>query len=137
MNIAVIDKSSYLRGLLILARKDNHISKIQKSIILEAGKRLGFSSEFCEEILNTILHNECLCEKPIKFKSYAVAKSFIADGLKLTCSGKSIIDAELKWLRQAAEINSVDLKWFNEQVKYCGYLINNNVPTQLTLYSII
>jgi hypothetical protein len=137
MTIALIDKSSYLRGLMILARKDNHISKIQKTIILKAGKQLGFSSGFCEEILNTLLYNNCLCEDPIKFNSYAVAKSFIEDGLKLTCSGKSIIDAELKWLRQAAEINSVDLKWFNEQVKKFSYLINNDVPTQLTLYSII
>ncbi|MFC2119625.1 hypothetical protein ACFLQ4_01000 [Bacteroidota bacterium] len=137
MSITLIDKSSYLRGLLILARKDNNISKIQKTIILNAGKRLGFSSEFCEENLNTLLYNKCLCEDPIKFNSYAVAKSFIADGLKLTCSGKSIIDAELNWLRQAAEINSIDLKWFNEQVKKYSYLINTDVPTQLTLYSII
>jgi hypothetical protein len=137
MSIALIDKSSYLRGLLILARKDNHISKIQETIILKAGKRLGFSSEFCQEILNTLLYNECLCEDPIKFNSYAVAKSFIADGLKLTCSGKSIIDAELNWLRQAAEINSVDLEWFNEQLENCSCLINTEVPTQLTLYSII
>lgn len=137
MNITLIDKSSYLRGLMVLAKKDNHISKIQETIILKAGKRLGFSSEFCQEILNTLLYNECLCEEPIKFNSYAVAKSFIADGLKLTCSGKSIIDAELNWLRQAAEINSVDLKWFNEQLENCRCLINTEVPTQLTLYSII
>jgi len=137
MNIALVDKSNYLRGLLILTRKDNNISKIQKTIILKAGKRLGFSSEFCEEILDTLLFNECLCEEPIKFNSYSVAKSFIADGLKLTCSGKSIIDEELKWLRQAAEINSVDLKWFNEQVKNYSCLINTHVPTQLTLHSII
>ena len=137
MSIAVVDKSSYLKGLLILARKDKIISEIQKTIILDAGKRLGFSSEFCEENLNTLLHNECLCEDPVKFNSYTVAKSFIADGLKLTCSGKSIIDEELDWLRQAAEINSIDLKWFNEQVKKYSHLINADVPTQLTLYSII
>ena len=137
MDITYIDKSSYLRGLLVLARKDNHISEIQKTIILKAGKRLGFSSNFCEENLNTLLYNECLCEEPIKFNSYAVSKSFIADGLKLTCSGKLITDAELKWLRQAAEINSVDLEWFNEQVNRFSYLINTEVPTQLTLYSII
>jgi len=137
MNIALVDKSNYLRGLLILTRKDNNISKIQKTIILKAGKRLGFSSEFCEEILDTLLYNECLCEEPIKFNSYAVAKSFIADGLKLTCSGKSIIDAELQWLRQAAEINSVESNWFNQQVKNYSCLINTHVPTQLTLHSII
>jgi hypothetical protein len=137
MDIALIDKSSYLRGLLVLARKDNHISEIQKTIILKAGKRLGFSSNFCEENLSTLLHNEWLCEKPIRFNSYAVAKSFIADGLKLTCSGKFITDSELNWLRQAAKINSVDLKWFNEQLIKSRYLINTDVPMQLTLYSII
>jgi len=137
MNIPLIDKSSYLRGLLILARKDNHISSIQKTIILEAGKRLGFSSSFCEEILNTLLHNECLCEEPIKFNSYAVAQSFIADGLKLTCSGKSINDAELNWLRSSAQNNSVNMKWFEAQVQNCRFLINHNTPVQLTLYSII
>ncbi len=137
MNIPLIDKSSYLRGLLILARKDNHISSIQKAIILDAGKKLGFSSSFCEEILNNLLHNECLCEDPIKFNSYAVAQSFIADGLKLTCSGKSIIDAELNWLRSSAQNNSVNMRWFEEQVQNCRCLINYNTPVQLTLYSII
>ncbi len=137
MNIALVDKSSYLRGLLILARKDTNISKIQKTIILKAGKQLGFSSEFCEEILDTLLYNECLCLEPIKFNSCAVAQSFVADGLKLTCSGKSIMDEELEWLWKAAEINSVDLKWFNEQVKNYSCLINTQVPTQLTLHSII
>ena len=137
MNIALVDKSSYLRGLLILARKDNNISKIQKTIILKAGKQLGFSSEFCEEILDTLLYNECLCEEPIKFNSCAVAQSFVADGLKLTCSGKSIMDEELEWLWKAAEINSVDLNWLNEQVKNYSCLINTHVPTQLTLNSII
>jgi hypothetical protein len=137
MNIALVDKSSYLRGLLILARKDNNISKIQKTIILKAGKQLGFSSEFCEDILDTLLYNECLCLEPIKFNSCAVAQSFVADGLKLTCSGKSIMDEELEWLWKAAEINSVDLKWFNEQVKNYSCLINTQVPTQLTLHSII
>ena len=137
MNIALVDKSSYLRGLLILARKDNNISKIQKTIILKAGKQLGFSSEFCEEILNTLLYNESLCKEPIKFNSCAVAQSFVADGLKLTSSGKSIMDEELEWLWKAAEINSVDLKWFNEQVKNYSCIINTHVPTQLTLHSII
>lgn len=137
MDIPLIDKSNYLRGLLILARKDNHISKIQKKIILEAGKRLGFSSEFCEEILRTLLQNQCLSEEPIIFENKTVARSFIEDGLKLTCSGKSIIDAEFNWLSSSAEINSIDLKWFREKLLHCRCLINTHVPAQLTLYSII
>ena len=137
MKIPLIDKSNYLKGLLILARKDNHISEIQKSIILEAGKSLGFSCEFCEETLKTVLENECLSDDPIKFENYEVAKSFIKDGLKLTCSGKLMIIVELNWLRNSAKINSIDLKWFEDQVSLSKYMINNPVPTPLTLYSII
>ena len=93
MSIPLIDKSNYLKGLLILARKDNNISEIQKSLILKAGKQLGFSTSFCEEIVNTLLQNECLSDEPIRFENYSVAQSFISDGIKLTCSGKKIIDA--------------------------------------------
>ena len=137
MKISLIDKSNYLKGLLILARKDNHISEIQRSIISEAGKSLGFSAEFCEETLKTVLENECLSDDPIKFENCEVAKSFIKDGLKLTCSGKLMIKAELNWLRNSAKINSIDLKWFEDQVSLSKYMINNPVSTPLTLYSII
>ena len=78
MTIPLIDKSSYLRGLLVLAKKDNLVSESEKRIILDAGKRLGFSTDFCEEILFTILDNECICDEPIQFKNKTVAKSFIA-----------------------------------------------------------
>jgi len=137
MKIPLIDKSNYLKGLLILARKDNLVSEIQKLIILKAGKSLGFSSGFCEDILKTILENECLSDDPIKFENYEVAKSFIEDGLKLACSGKLMINAELNWLRNSAKINSIDLKWFEDHVSNSKFMITNLVPTHLTLYSII
>ena len=137
MSIPLIDKSNYLKGLLILARKDNNISEIQKSLILKAGKQLGFSTSFCEEIVNTLLQNECLSEEPIRFENYSVAQSFISDGIKLTCSGKKIIDAELDWLKKSAEINSINSNWFEEQLVQSEYIIKNPFAVQLSLYSII
>ena len=137
MNIPLIDKSSYLRGLLVLAKKDNHLSEMEKKIILDAGKKLGFSMDFCEEILNTILDNECVCDEPIKFNSHTVAKSFIADGFKLTLSGKKITEAELNWLKESAEVNNISAKWFEKQYAYYEYMVNNPSVAQLTLCSII
>ena len=137
MNIPLIDKSSYLRGLLILAKKDNHLSEVEKEIILKAGKKLGFSTDFCEEILNTILDNECVCDEPVKFNNHTVAKSFITDGIKLGLSGKQITEEELIWLKKSAEVNNISKKWFDKQVADCEYMINNPSIAQLTLYSII
>ena len=137
MGIPLIDKSNYLKGLLILARKDNNVSDIQRSLILKAGKQLGFSSSFCEEIVNTLLHNDCLNDDPIRFENYAVAQSFISDGIKLTCTGKEIIEAELNWLRKLAEINSINIQWVEEQLANNEYMIKNPFSVQLSLYSII
>lgn len=137
MTIPLIDKSSYLRGLLVLAKKDNHLSESEKKIILDAGKRLGFSTDFCEEILITILENECICDEPIQFKNQAVAKSFIADGIKLSLSGKQITEEELNWLRKSAEVNNIGKRWFDKQVLNYEYMINSPTFGQLTLYSII
>ena len=64
MGIALIDKSSYLRGLLVLARKDNHISEIQKTIILKAGRSFTepaglLPSNFSKIVLELFGSNRC------------------------------------------------------------------------------
>lgn len=137
MDIPLIDKSSYLRGLFVLAKKDNHVSENEKKIILEAGKKLGFSTSFCSEILETILQNECVCDEPVQFADHTVAKSFIADGIKLSLSGKEITEEELSWLKKSAEINKISKRWFEKQISNYEFMIKNPSITQLTLYSII
>ena len=137
MNIPLRDKSSYLRGLLILARKDNHISHLERKIIYKAGIRLGFSSAFCAEILKTLLQNECLCDEPIKFVNSEVAQSFISDGLILSSAGKLINPAQLIWLKKSAALNGINLSWFKDQLLKNEKMKNDLGSTQLILYSII
>lgn len=137
MNISVIDKSNYLRGLLILAKKDIHISQFEKKIIYNAGIQLGFSSSFCEEILKTLLHNESLCDDPVKFINSKVAKSFISDGLILSSAGRQISPAQIIWLKKSADINGINSVWFKEELLKCKRKTNYPASTQLTLYSII
>jgi len=137
MAIPLRDKSNYLRGLLILARKDNYISANDRAIITKAAEWLGFSSEFCNEILNTLLENEFIESDPVKFINHTVAQSFISDGLKLVCSNKVKGNGELLWLRKTAEINYINQDWCDKELAHCKCYIRNTIPTQLTLYSII
>ena len=83
MEIPQLDRSSYLKGLLITARKDNKLVESEIAIIKKFASRLGFSSDFFEETIKHLLENKYITEEPIKFSEKSIAKSFIEDGLKL------------------------------------------------------
>ena len=101
MEIPQIDRSSYLKGLLITARKDNQLNEEEISIIKKLSKSLGFSSDFFEETISNLLEN----------------KSFIEDGLRLALSDKVVTESEINWLKQTAEINNIDIDWFRKKLE--------------------
>ncbi|MGB5289540.1 MAG: hypothetical protein WBN42_13720, partial [Ignavibacteriaceae bacterium] len=111
------DRSSYLKGLLITARKDNQLTESEISIIKKFATRLGFSSDFFEEIISHLLENKYITEEPIKFSEKSIAKSFIEDGLKLALSDDVIGDDELSWLNATANVNGIDVDWVNKKMK--------------------
>ena len=67
MELLAQDKSNYLKGLLIIAKKDNVLAESEESIIRQFAKRLGFSTSFYEEILKSLMSNDYLSEDPLKF----------------------------------------------------------------------
>lgn len=117
MDIPQLDRSSYLKGLLITARKDNQLTESEISIIKKFATRLGFSSDFFEEIISHLLENKYITEEPIKFSEKSIAKSFIEDGLKLALSDDVIGDDELSWLNATANVNGIDVDWVNKKMK--------------------
>lgn len=108
MEFPLLDKSNYLKGLLIIARKDNQLAESEKNILKSMAEKLGFASDFYEETIKNLLVNEHISDEPIKFSNEKIASSFILDGLKLAYSDKNIHDAEIFWLKATAAINSLD-----------------------------
>lgn len=117
MEIPQLDRSSYLKGLLITARKDNQLSETEISIIKNIATRLGFSSDFFEETISNLLHNKYITEEPIKFSRQDIAESFIEDGLKLALSDDTITEEETKWLKNTAKENGIDELWVDKKMK--------------------
>ncbi|HEY6627296.1 MAG TPA: hypothetical protein VIZ21_10085 [Ignavibacteriaceae bacterium] len=117
MEIPQLDRSSYLKGLLITARKDNQLSETEISIIKKIATRLGFSSDFFEETISNLLHNKYITEEPIKFSRQDIAESFIEDGLKLALSDDTITEEETKWLKNTAKENGIDEIWIDKKMK--------------------
>jgi hypothetical protein len=137
MEIPIKDKSNYLKGLLIVAKKDKQLADSEKRIIRGIGERLGFAPDFYENVLKDLLSNEYILEDPIKFSNIKIARSFVDDGLKLAYSDNKISDVEIGWLSETAKHNEIDDVWFNDKLEYYK---NSKAPSSISdfaLYSII
>ena len=137
MEILAQDKSSYLKGLLIIAKKDNALEESEESIIRQLAKRLGFSESFYEETLQNLLSNNYLDEDPLKFSDEKLSHSFIKDGLMLAYSDSVLNESEIEWLRKTAEVNSINLKWFEDKVEEIQSKAGSGTITKFALDSII
>ena len=137
MEFSLLDKSNYLKGLLIIARKDNQLAESEKHILKNISDKLGFAKDFYEETIKNLLYNKHIGNEPIKFSNEKIAESFISDGLKLAFSDKQIHGSEIEWLRETALKNSLEQNWFEKE--HQKFLIESNlsVESDLKLYSII
>jgi hypothetical protein len=137
MNIPQIDRSNYLKGLLITAKIDKQLSDPEKKIIKHFSDKLGFSSDFYEETISSLLANEYIKEEPIVFSNIKIAMSFIEDGLNLALADAKLDAMELKWLTATAKANLIDESWVNQklnELKSTPRLFGN---TEFALYSLI
>ena len=137
MKVLAQDKSSYLKGLLIIAKKDNVLAESEESIIRQLAKRLGFSKSFYEGILQSLLSNDYLSEDPLKFSEVKLSHSFIIDGLMLAYSDSVLDEREIDWLRQTADLNNINISWFEDRVKEAQRNSTAGAITEFALDSII
>jgi hypothetical protein len=137
LELSPLDKSNYLKGLLIIARKDNQLAEAEKNILKSIAEKLGFASDFYEETIKNLLYNKHIEDEPVKFSDEKIAASFVSDGLKLAFSDKKIHGVELNWLRETAFKNSLEEDWFNKELENIKVESNLSLKSDLTLYSII
>jgi len=137
MKIIDRDRSSYLKGLLILAKRDKVLAESEERIIKDIASRLGFSSDFYEYTLKNLISNEYLTEEPVKFSSNIVAQSFIVDGFRLAYSDSPLDEREVSWLRETANVNEINVEWFNKKLEDVNNMSIHSPLNEFALYSII
>jgi hypothetical protein len=117
MELTLIDKSSYLKGLLIVAKKDKQLTEPEKNIIRDIAVKLGFATDFYEDTLRSLLANKYILENPVKFSQRKIAESFIIDGMKLAFADNMVSDVEIDWLKLTALENGIEESWFEGKLK--------------------
>ncbi len=133
MEFTLLDKSNYLKGLLVVAKKDNQLTEPEKKIIRSIAVKLGFAKEFYEETLKGLMINKYIAEDPIKFSDAKIAESFISDGLMLAFSDYTNHEKELTWLKTTAVLNGINEEKFKEKINK----FKESSNTEFSLLSII
>jgi hypothetical protein len=137
MEISVLDKSNYLKGLLVIAKKDNKLTEPEKKIIRDIAIKLGFATDFYEETLKSLIANKYILDDPIQFANKKVAESFICDGLRLAFSDGPAPESEMKWLKKIAGANDINDDWFEEKTEHYRSSKHLFLNSDFALYSII
>lgn len=137
MELPQLDKSNYLKGLLIVAKKDKQLTEQEKKILKSVADKLGFAKDFYEDTIRDLLSNKYIIETPIKFSEKKIAESFISDGLKLAYADDIVSDIEISWLRATAFENDLTNDWFDNRIKKINEASSNQTNSEFALLSII
>lgn len=111
-----LDKSNYLKGLLVLAKKDRRLLEPEKNIIRKVARDLGFASDFYEYTLKNLLINKYIFDEPVKFSERKIAEYFIEDAIKLAVADHILSNAEIECLKNIALENNIEPEWLEEQI---------------------
>lgn len=119
MKIDFLDRSNYLKGLLILSRKDNKIAPEERKIIRDKAKELDFEARFVDGALADLMENKYLTDEPVKFTNKDIAIRFLIDAIKLAVSDKFLHRKEISYLRAVARINGISDEKYKQLL--CDY----------------
>lgn len=134
MNIPIIDRSNYLKGLFIVAKLDGSLTQYEKDFLKKISEQLGFSKDFYEETVRNLMRNKYIKDEKIKFSSKEIALSFIEDALNIATSDGSLAEPEKKWFTEMAELNGIEIEELNKKINQVKI---NHKPQKIELLSII
>lgn len=112
MELNLIDKSNYFKGLLILIRKKKVVTESTRRTVKRIAAVLDFNQDFVDSSIKNLLVNKNIVEEPPKFSDCRLAESFIKDGMRLAFSDGILNLFQIQWLASTAEKNNLSKQWF-------------------------
>jgi hypothetical protein len=111
MNLSLLNKSNYYKGLLVLLRRDRFVDAREKDLLLQMGEILDFDRRFCETTIADLLSNSHITREPVLFSDEQLMECFFRDALRLAFIDGYLHPMELCWLRTVAHANNQSDQW--------------------------
>jgi hypothetical protein len=113
MNLSLLNKSNYYRGLLVLLRRDRFVDAREKDLLLQMGEIFDFDRRFCEATIDALLSNTHITREPVIFSDERIKECFFRDALRLALVDGYLHPMELCWLRTVAHANNQSDQWLD------------------------
>lgn len=137
MNIPLIDRSNYLKGLFITAKLDKELTHKEKDILKTISQKLGFASDFYSEVVRSLMTNKYIKPEPIIFSEKRIALSFLEDAIHLACCNNLVTSEEINWLKETAEVNQISKEFVDNEILLYKDSPKSFLNRDFSLYSII
>jgi hypothetical protein len=113
-----LDRSNYVKGLLLMIGKDKKITDKEREFLHDVAEKLSFNKKFIERAIDELFENEHLGNEPPVFSQKQYAKVFLRDAIKLACVDNELSSEEFVWLQSIAVSNGLSNEWLKNELKY-------------------
>jgi hypothetical protein len=113
-----LDRSNYIKGLLLMIGKDQKITDEERDFLHNVAETLSFDKKFIESAMNELLENKYLGNEPPVFSQKQYAEAFLRDAIKLAFIDNDLASKEFDWLQSIAASNSLSNEWLKNELQY-------------------
>jgi len=113
-----LDRSNYVKGLLLMIGKDKKITDKERDFLHNTGKILSFNKKFIEGAIDELFENEHLGNEPPIFSQKQYAEAFLRDAIKLAFVDNDLSSEEFDWLQSIAVSNGLSNEWLKNELEY-------------------
>ena len=112
-----LDRSSYVKGLLLLIGKDKKITDEERDFLHRVGTALSFNKKFIEQAINELFENKYLGNEPPVFSQKQYAEAFLRDAITLVFVDNELSKEEFDWLQSVAVANGMSNDWLKNELE--------------------
>ena len=113
-----LDRSNYVKGLLLLIGKDKKITDAERDFLHTVGKALSFNKKFIDRAIDELFENKYLGSDPPVFSQKQYAEAFLRDAIKLVFVDNELSNEEFDWLQSIALSNGLTYDWLKDELEH-------------------
>ena len=113
-----LDRSHYLKGMLLLIGKDKKITNSERVFLHSIGKTFSFNKKFIEGAINELFENKYLGNEPPVYSQKQYAEAFLRDAIQLALVDNDLSSEEFDWLQSIAVSNGLTNEWFKNELAH-------------------
>jgi hypothetical protein len=117
MNLSLLNRSNYYKGLLVLSRRDRFVDPREKKLLLQMGEILDFDRRFCEATIDDLLSNTHITREPVIFSDQKIKECFFRDASRLALVDGYLHPMELRWIQIVAHANNQSDRWLDAIIR--------------------